>query len=60
MFEDFFLSLTELLTFCEVKCLNADSVDVDYCQDKLNNAVQALQCIEQNLLDLDLQLLQLC
>ena len=26
MFEDFFLSLTELRTFCEVKCLNADSV----------------------------------
>ena len=26
MFEDFFLSLTELLTFCAVKCLNDDSV----------------------------------
>ena len=51
--EDFFYSLNELLTFCEVRCLDANSADVEYCHDKLNNAVQALQCIEQHLLDLE-------
>ena len=51
-FVSFFSSLNELAIFCEAKSFCATSLDIEYCQDKLKNAVNALQCIEYNLLNL--------
>lgn len=54
-FSSLFSSLDELARFCEAKCMCATGPDIEYCQDKLTDAVNALECIESNLLGLQSQ-----
>lgn len=51
-FVNFFSSLSELCNLCEAKSCCASTADIEYIQDKVNDAVNALLCIEYNLLDL--------